>query len=50
MYQIYLRVKNGGVVNLFQTNSVHYAACFCKSKNQVYFDLGSPNRCYFQKV
>ncbi len=47
MYHVILRVKNGGEQNVFNTNNRKQAASYCKSQNEWYKGVGSPNRYYF---
>jgi len=47
MYHVILRTESGGEQNVFNTNDRQYAASFCKSNNEFYAKVGSPNRYYF---
>lgn len=49
-FQVYLKVSNGGVTPVFQTNSYNHAYGFCKSKNEFYERVSSPNRYYIDIV
>ncbi|MBO7696290.1 MAG: hypothetical protein J6T10_26940 [Methanobrevibacter sp.] len=49
-YQVFLKVENGGVTPIFQTNLLYHALGFCKSKNEFYESVNSPNRYYFEMI
>lgn len=49
-YQVFLKVVNGGVTPIFQTNSLHHALGFSKSKNEFFKSVNSPNRCFFESL
>jgi hypothetical protein len=50
MFNVILRVKNGGEQNVFSTQDRQYAASFCKSKNDFYRKVGSSNRYHFEET